>query len=623
MAKKSVSIVPHESARARRRGATASRPRKALVVAVCSGTMALATADSIAAVLSLTAMAELAGTQIPAGGHQWMGVAYIVPFAALLAAAGRLADLLGRRLLLGLGLATFTVSAFAAVASDSWTFLIAARAGQGIGAAVMIPASLGLMLCELPAARRPMAVAIWTGASGFGGLLLHAGGWWLAGGYGWRALFLPIVAAGTVLLLSATGLPRSRGSRGRLPDLLGLCLLVVGVGTLTLAISRGTAWGWTSPQVAGCAAGGLVCTALAVWRGRRHSVPVVEGAMWGRKGFVLGWAASVLYGLMSFPLLMVAPGYLREWGFASAQVGPIMVAVFAGLVISGPMAGWAGRRTGPRWLIYIGGFLISVACVLLLTGSGPSSLWLAAAEVLGVGLGALSIGAFSVGTLPAYPSQYAAAVGAHMTGQQLGGVLGVAGAAAILESPFLPGPLPGYTSVFAACLACAVLAGIFALTAVAAEARASRPPRESRAAREARLQQEPTEMVAIPRRVLVGLRTALVDVAAVADALLPAEATGAGETFRCDCHPGLDPLAARLVHEALAHDQVVAEAEVYREKPPMAEFAALPPYGGGRRSIETGPIPAVRGTLPGRTTGPMPRIPAAFGALASAQDGGR
>ncbi|SDI05900.1 Predicted arabinose efflux permease, MFS family [Sinosporangium album] len=648
-----VAVLAGEAARARRRGAV-SRSRIALVVAVCAGTMALATADSTAAVLSLSAMAELAGARVPADQAPWMGVAYLVPFAALLPATGRLADLLGRRLLLGLGLGLFTVSAFAAAVSDSWIFLLAARAGQGIGSAAMIPASLGLLLCELPTARRHMAVAIWSGASGLGGLLLHAGGWWLADGYGWRALFMPSVAVGTVLLLAATGLPRSRGSRGRLPDPLGLSLLAVGTGAAALAVSRGAVWGWRSPLFAGVLVGGLLLVAASVRRSRRHPVPTVDTSLWRREGFALGWAASALYGMTAFPLLMVAPAYLREWGFAAAQVGPIMVAVFAGLVIAGPMAGWMCRRVGPHWLVYGGAFLVGGACLALLTGSGPSPLWLAAAEVLGVGLGTLAIGAFTVGTLGAYPSQYASAVGTHMTAQQLGGIVGVAVASALVETPILSGPMAGYTSVFLACLILSLSGGAFALIAIALsgrvgrrarhsgrarhpsrELRPGRPtrkpfsiraPRNPRSARPARVAvplgqavpppqaHEQSDMVAIPRRVLIGLRAALVDVATVADALLPPEGQ-AGERFGCECHPGLDPLAARLVHEALAHESLTAQAEVFHEDTSPETATALP-RRGERRSIETGPIPKIVDLpeKPAGAPGPLLRVPSSFGA---------
>src|SRR3954465_13419810 len=180
-------------------------------------------------------------------GLSWILNAYAIVFAALLVPAGRWADRAGlKRGFLG-GLALFTLASVIAAAAPSVELLVAARGLQAIGAAFMVPTSLGLLIPESPAERRAAVVALGAAAGGvaaaagppIGGLLVEAS---------WRWIFLINLPVGVAALWWASRVLREgREDEGSpRPDLLGAAVLAAGIGTLTLAIVKGPAWGWDS-----------------------------------------------------------------------------------------------------------------------------------------------------------------------------------------------------------------------------------------------------------------------------------------------------------------------------------------------------------------------------------------
>ncbi|MFD2350250.1 MFS transporter [Nonomuraea ferruginea] len=133
---------------------------------------------------------------LPAAGVAWAVTVNLVAMAALLAVAGRMADLAGRRGVLAVGLALYVLGASAVIVAPSWPVLVGARLGQGAGIALMVPAALAMLLAALPERRRPGGVALWIAACAAGVLGMQAGGGWLLATFGWRGLFLPGGGAG-------------------------------------------------------------------------------------------------------------------------------------------------------------------------------------------------------------------------------------------------------------------------------------------------------------------------------------------------------------------------------------------------------------------------------------------
>jgi MFS family permease len=425
-------------------------------------------ADSIAATLALPAIA----TSLPGLTEvdlQWVLTAYAVPFAALLAAAGRLADLLGRRRLLAVGLGLFSLGAAAAAVSPDFPVLLAARFAQGVGSAAVIPASLGMLLAGISAERRAAAIGLWIAAAGIGGLLLHAGGGWLCDALGWRALFVPSALAGTLLVYGTYALPRTPGVSGRIPDPIGGAALFLAIGSAVVVVTKIPAWGWGA-RTAALSAAALLLLLVAVRRSARHPVPVLQVALWRTPMFGRSGAVSLLHGLIAFPVLAISPIFLHQvWGYGLAVTGSAMAPISGGVLVSSLVAGRVCRRYGPRVVICAGTVVVAAACLWLMAGAiGPEprlvTVWLPATALLGAGLGAMTTGASAAGALSVPAGQYAAAVGGTMTARQVGGAVGTAAAAVLVTRSFEGGPLGGYTVVFAGCAGIAAagfLLGLF------------------------------------------------------------------------------------------------------------------------------------------------------------------
>src|SRR3954452_24587308 len=205
-------------------------------------------------------------------GLSWVLNAYNIVFAALLVPAGRLADLVGRRRLFFWGLALFVAaSALCGLAWAPWA-LVAARVVQAVGAAILVPTSLGLLLPEFPLERRASATALWGAVGGvaaatgpsLGGLLIEWGDW--------RLVFFVNLALGAAAWVPARRLLREARDpdRGAVPDALGVALLAGGVGLLSLAIVQAPVWGWDSARTVAAFALGLAVLAGFIWRSVAH-----------------------------------------------------------------------------------------------------------------------------------------------------------------------------------------------------------------------------------------------------------------------------------------------------------------------------------------------------------------
>ncbi len=237
----------------------------------------------------------------------WVLNAYAIVFAACLVPAGRLADLLGRRRTFQLGLIVFALASAACAAAPTLGVLVAARAAQAVGAALLVPTSLGLLLHAYPAAKRAGAIGAWVsvgavaaaGGPGLGGLLVEVN---------WRLIFLvnlPLALGGLVgswLFLDEVRHPEEGG----LPDLPGIALLVAGIGGVVLCIVKGPEWGWTSITVVIGLALAALSLAAFLWRCSHHRAPVVELALLKERSFAASNIVMLLYGAGFGTMLLIS-----------------------------------------------------------------------------------------------------------------------------------------------------------------------------------------------------------------------------------------------------------------------------------------------------------------------------
>jgi EmrB/QacA subfamily drug resistance transporter len=416
-------------------------------------------------------------------GLSWVLSGYAIVFAALLVPAGRLADLVGRKRLFLVGVAVFVAaSALCAAAPGPWA-LVAARVIQAIGAALMIPTSLALLLPEFPAGRRAAAVGLWSAGAALaatmgptiGGLLVEAS---------WRWVFLVNLPLGAITGLAALRvLTESRDPvRGRRPDLLGALLLCIGVGALALAIVKGGEWGWASGRVIGADLVALAALAGFGARSARHPAPVVEPALLRSRTTRAANLSVLLFSMAFFGLLLASVLFLTEiWRYSVLEAGlafapgPLMVAL-----VSWP-AGTLAGRIGARPLALAGVALFAAGCGWWLWRLGTAADY--AADMLpGLVLGGIGVSltfpilaGAAVSGLP--PERTATGSALFNMARQIGGVIGVAVLVAILGpgAPDLAGFRAGWAFMAAASLAAGAAALLIPGVPAAAPAPAPAP----------------------------------------------------------------------------------------------------------------------------------------------------
>lgn len=443
------------------------KPSYWAVLLTASGANFLAMLDSTVTMLAVPALhREFPTASLP--DLSWVISAYAVLFAALLAPSGRLADTLGRkRILLG-GIAVFTVASLLCALAPSVGLLVAARALQGVGAAMMVPASLSVLLLDTPAEKRVMSISLLSAASAVAAAVGPSLGGLLVEVFSWHAVFLINIPLGLVLIFFGARVFTPAPATGRAPDLLGTALLVLGIGGLTVGITNGTTWEWDSGRTLACLAGGVLCLVLAVWRTLRTPSPAFELSLFRRNTmFTSSNIVALLYGMVMYTWLLASVLFLTDiWHYTELEAGlaqtPGAVVAAVGAVVMGKVM---ARHGGPRFTVVVGIAAHAVVPVFLwlaLTAeSAFFAIWLPASVFVGFGIGATMLGALSAGAMSAPPTSFASVSALNNTARQIGGALGAAAVATILTSGTAADgtrPVSAYLDVYWFCLVLMVLA---------------------------------------------------------------------------------------------------------------------------------------------------------------------
>jgi EmrB/QacA subfamily drug resistance transporter len=371
----------------------------------------------------------------------WVLNAYSIVFAAALVPAGRLADRFGRRRFFFLGTLTFLGASTVCAAAASADMLIAARGVQALGAAMLVPASLGLLLPEFPLERRATATALW-GATGavaaatgpsLGGLLVD----W----QGWRAVFFVNLFIGLPALIPARRILReAREPRALLPDAIGAALLALGVGALALGIVQGPEWGWSSARIMVAFVAAAVLLGLVLIRSARHPAPVVELSLFRVRSFTVANTGSFVFALAFYALLLCNVLFLTGvWHYSILRAGfaltpgPLMAAV------SAPIGGRLADRYGQRVVAFPGGAIFALGTLFfaLRTGAQPDYLgdYLLPNLLTGIGVG-LSFAGFGSAAVAELPrNRYATGGAINNCVRQIGAVLGISTLIVVLGTP--------------------------------------------------------------------------------------------------------------------------------------------------------------------------------------------
>jgi EmrB/QacA subfamily drug resistance transporter len=366
---------------------------------------------------------------------EWTVNAYTLTFAVLLLPGAALGDRLGRRRMFVVGLGIFTLASAAAALAPSVEVLIAARAVQGVGGAIVTPLTLTILSAAVPASRRGLALGAW---GGIGGLAVAMGplvGGAVVEGISWQWIFWLNVPIGLVLApLAAVRLRETYGGAGRL-DLRGLALASVGLLGVVWGLVRGNGQGWTSPEIVGSITVGLLLlVAFVAWE-RRAPAPMLPMRFFRSRTFALANVSSLFmfFGMFG-SIFLLSQFFQTVQGYGPLGSGLRILPWTAMPIFVAPIAGALSDRVGGQRLMGVGLALQAIGLAWLASVSSPTepySSFVIPFIVSGVGMALFFAPVANVVLSAVRPAEEGQASGANNAIREVGGVFGVAVLASI------------------------------------------------------------------------------------------------------------------------------------------------------------------------------------------------
>jgi EmrB/QacA subfamily drug resistance transporter len=397
-------------------------------LAITSVALFMVTLDNLVVTNALVSIRDDLGASLEQ--LEWTVNAYTLSYAVFLLTAAALGDRLGRRAVFVAGLGIFTVASAAAAMAPSTGALIAARAIQGIGGAVIMPLSLTLLSEAFAGEKRGLALGIWSGVSGLGVALGPVVGGAVVEGFSWHWIFWLNVPIGIALVPVALAiLGESRGPNRKL-DVPGVALASSGLLGVVFGIVRAQALGWTSTTVVGSIGAGVVLLAAFVAWELRAPAPMVPMRFFRNRAFAAtnGVSFAMFFGAFG-SIFLLAQFFQVAQGYSPLEAGLRTLPWTAMPIFVAPVAGLLSDRIGSRPLMAIGLALQSLALAYLATVSAPDAAYgLLVPGFVMAGTGMALVFAPSANALlsSVRPSEAGQASGANNTIREVGGVLGVA-----------------------------------------------------------------------------------------------------------------------------------------------------------------------------------------------------
>ena len=420
-----------------------ARRRRLLVLAVCCMSLLIAGLDVTAVNVALPAVGR--DLALPVSGLQWIIDGYTLPIAGFLMLAGSTADRIGRRRVFQAGLALFTACSLACALAPDLPWLVAFRAGQGLGASMLNPVALSIVTTTFTDAReRTRAIGVWSGAIGLALALGPVVGGLLVSAIGWRSVFWINVPVGlAAIALTALVVPESRAASARRPDPVGQLLVVTALVAVTGAIIEGSRDGYGSPLIIGLLVLGAVAVTALVRYERRRDQPLIDPSYFRSipfSGAIIA-AVAAFIGLSGFLFLNTL--YLQDVrGYDALDAGLLTLPMAAATALASPISGWVTARYGPRPPLIAAGVCVVLAAVTLatVTRTTPLAVLVLGYLLFGTGFGLVNTPITNTATSGMPPSQAGLSAAIASTGRQIGSTLGVAILGSVVAAG-APGPV--------------------------------------------------------------------------------------------------------------------------------------------------------------------------------------
>jgi EmrB/QacA subfamily drug resistance transporter len=361
---------------------------------------------------------------------EWTVNAYTLSFAVLLLTGAALGDRFGRRRVFVIGLGIFTAASAAAALAPNVETLIAARAVQGLGGAIITPLTLTILSAAVPPERRGLALGAWGGIGGLGVALGPVVGGAVVEGLSWQWIFWLNVPIGILLApLAARRLSESFGPDSRL-DLPGLGLISVGLFGIVLGLVRGNSVGWGSPQIVGSLILGAAFVAVFVWWELRARAPMLPMRFFRNRTFAATNVASLFMFFGMFGSIFLLAQFLQTvQGYSPLSAGLRTLPWTAMPIFVAPIAGALSDRIGGRPLMAVGLAMQAIGLGWLAAISSPTVPYgdlVPAFVVSGIGMALFFAPVANVVLSSVRREEEGKASGTNNAIRELGGVFGVA-----------------------------------------------------------------------------------------------------------------------------------------------------------------------------------------------------
>ena len=375
---------------------------------------------------------------------EWVVIAYALTFAALLITGGKLADLYGRRRIFVLGLVVFTLSSLACGLAPSAGVLIAARAVQGVGAALMNPATLSIIVATFPPKLRGTAIGIWAGVSALALAIGPLGGGLITEHLNWNWIFFVNIPVGAIaIVVSQLVIRESRDtSVEQSIDAPGLVTSGGGLFFLSYALVEGNRHGWTSPEILSFFALAVAVLSAFVVFERRQRLAMLDLSLFRIGAFTGANLVAMLVSLSMFGVFFFVTLYVQNiLHYSPAKAGATFLPMVLLIIFIAPIAGRLSDKIGSRWLMGGGMTLLGISLLLYERVTIHSDFWTLLPSMLVGGFGmAMTMSPMTSAAMGAVPVDKAG-VGSGVLNsfRQMGGSLGIALMGAIVGSYIRPG----------------------------------------------------------------------------------------------------------------------------------------------------------------------------------------